>query len=41
LLSKKGVPDLMEKFDGYKHIDIAIPEAKVNVEVDDRHLHFD
>lgn len=38
---KKGVPAQMEKFDGYKHIDIAIPEAKVNIEVDGRHHHFD
>lgn len=27
----------MEKFDGFKHIDIAIPEAKVNIEVDGGH----
>ena len=40
-LKKRGVPAQMEKFDGYKHIDIAIPEAKVNIEVDGRHHHFD
>lgn len=38
-LKKRGVPAQMEKFDGYKHIDIAIPEAKVNIEVDGRQHH--
>jgi very-short-patch-repair endonuclease len=38
-LKKRGVRAEMEKFDGYKHIDIAIPEAKVNIEVDGRQHH--
>src|SRR5262245_10304 len=29
-----GVPAELEKFDGYKTIDIAVVEAKVNIEVD-------
>jgi very-short-patch-repair endonuclease len=33
-LEKRGVRVLMELHDGYKHIDIAIPGAKINVEVD-------
>ncbi|MFP9115766.1 endonuclease domain-containing protein [Flavobacterium sp. RHBU_3] len=33
-LKSRGVPVEIEKFDGYKHIDIAIPEAKMNIEVD-------
>ncbi len=29
----------MEFFDGYKHVDLFLPEAKINVEVDgDQHL---
>jgi len=36
-LKKRGVPAELEKFDGYKHIDIAIPEAKINIEVDGKH----
>ncbi len=39
-LKERGVPAEMEKFDGYKHIDIAIPEAKVNIEVDGGHHNF-
>lgn len=39
-LKKRGVPAEMEKFDGYKHIDIAIPEAKVNIEVDGGHHNY-
>ncbi|WP_245576603.1 hypothetical protein [Flexithrix dorotheae] len=39
-LKKKGVPAQMEKFDGYKHIDIAIPEARVNIEVDGKHHNY-
>lgn len=39
-LKVRGVPAEMEKFDGYKHIDIAIPEAKVNIEVDGGHHNF-
>ena len=33
-LRDRGVPAEMEKFDGHKTIDIAIPEARVNIEVD-------
>src|SRR5215510_316024 len=31
---KKGIPAQLEKYDGYKTIDIAIPEYKLNIEVD-------
>lgn len=34
LLESYGWKVELEKFDGYKHIDIAITEAKVNIEVD-------
>jgi len=30
----------MEKYDGYKHIDIIIQEAKVNIEVDGLHHNY-
>ena len=33
-LKRKGVPVELEKFDGYKHIDIAVVAAKINIEVD-------
>jgi very-short-patch-repair endonuclease len=33
-LRRVGVPAKLEKFDGHKTIDIAIPECKVNIEVD-------
>jgi hypothetical protein len=33
-LKKRGVPAELEKFDGYKTIDIAIVDARVNIEVD-------
>lgn len=33
-LEKKGVRVLVELHDGHKHIDLAIPKAKINVEVD-------
>ena len=33
-LKKIGVPAKLEKYDGFKTIDIAIPECKVNIEVD-------
>ncbi|WP_370090398.1 DUF559 domain-containing protein [Ekhidna sp.] len=36
-LKQRGVPAELEKFDGFKTIDIAIPEAKVNIEVDGSH----
>ena len=40
-LKQRGVPAQLEKFDGYKHIDIAIPEARVNIEVDGGHHNYD
>ena len=39
-LKLRGVPAEMEKFDGFKHIDIAIPEAKINIEVDGGHHNY-
>lgn len=36
-LRLRGVPAELEKYDGFKTIDIAIPEAKVNIEVDGVH----
>jgi hypothetical protein len=36
-LLQRGVPAELEKYDGYKQIDIAIVEAKVNIEVDGGH----
>src|SRR5690349_9879620 len=33
-LRERGVPAEMEKWDGFKSIDIAIVDAKVNIEVD-------
>lgn len=39
-LKQRGVPAQLEKFDGYKHIDIAIPEAKINIEVDGGHHNY-
>ncbi len=33
-LERKGVRVLVELNDGYKHIDLAIPKAKINIEVD-------
>lgn len=33
-LEKKGVRVLVEVHDGHKHIDLAIPKAKINVEID-------
>ena len=40
-LVEEGVPAELEKWDGYKHIDIAIPEAKINIEVDGLPHNFD
>jgi very-short-patch-repair endonuclease len=38
-LEQKGVLVYLELNDGYKHIDLAIPKAKLNIEVDGiRHL---
>src|SRR5687768_1498240 len=39
-LRKRGVPAELEKFDGYKTINIAVEEAKVNIEVDGKHYHY-
>ena len=36
-LKERGVPAKIEKYDGHKHIDIAIPEARMNIEVDGTH----
>lgn len=36
-LKKEKVPAYLEKWDGYKHIDIAIPEAMINIEIDGSH----
>jgi very-short-patch-repair endonuclease len=33
-LKGKGFNSLIDFWDGHKHIDIAIPEAKINIEVD-------
>ncbi|WP_136465188.1 DUF559 domain-containing protein [Flagellimonas onchidii] len=33
-LRKRGVNAELEKFDGHKHIDIAVVESKINIEVD-------
>ncbi len=33
-LKRRGVPAELEKFDGHKTIDIAVVDAKVNIEVD-------
>ena len=33
-LEQKGIRVYIELDDGYKHIDLAIPKAKINVEVD-------
>ena len=37
LLRKRGVRAELEKFDGFKTIDIAVVEAKVNIEIDGAH----
>ena len=36
-LERRGVRVLTEVFDGHKHIDLSIPSAKLNVEVDGIH----
>ena len=33
-LKRRGVPAELEKYDGYKTIDIAVADARVNIEVD-------
>ncbi len=40
-LKQRGVPAQLEKFDGFKHIDIAIPTIKLNIEVDGQHHNYD
>ncbi len=40
-LKKKGIPVTLEKWDGYKHIDLAIPKVKLNIEVDGAHHNFE
>jgi very-short-patch-repair endonuclease len=40
-LKVRGVPAKLEKNDGFKSIDIAVPSAKVNIEVDGRHHSYD
>ena len=40
-LKERGVPDQLEKHDGFKSVDIAIEEAKVHIEVDGVHHNFD
>jgi very-short-patch-repair endonuclease len=37
LLRKKGIAAQLEKFDGFKTIDIAVVEARLNIEVDGAH----
>ncbi len=39
-LLERNVPAHIEKFDGFKHIDIAIPKARVNIEVDGQHHNY-
>lgn len=39
-LMERGVPVQLEKWDGFKHIDIAITESKVNIEVDGQQHNF-
>ena len=33
-LKMRSIPAELEKYDGYKHVDIAIPDAKIYIEVD-------
>ena len=40
-LLKRGVQSQLEYFDGHKHIDIAIPNAKIYIEVDGLHHYVD
>jgi len=39
-LKQRGVPAHLEKDDGFKTIDIAVPHAKVNIEVDGGHHNY-
>ena len=38
-LKSCNVPAEIEKYDGFKHIDIAIPRHKINIEIDGFHHH--
>jgi very-short-patch-repair endonuclease len=38
-LKKRGIRSELEKWDGFKHIDIAITSAKLNIEVDGKQHH--
>jgi len=40
-LRQRDVPAELEKFDRHKHIDMAVPTAKLNIEVDGLHHNFD
>ena len=40
-LIDEGVPAELEKWDGHKHIDIAIVESRINIEVDGEHHNHD
>lgn len=39
-LKRRGVPAELEKWDGFKTIDIAVVEARVNIEVDGKHHNY-
>jgi ribosomal protein L31 len=39
-LRQRGVPAILEKSDGFKTIDIAVPQAKMNIEVDGGHHNY-
>ena len=39
-LVKLGIRAELEKYDGFKHIDIAIVQAKVNIEIDGGHHNY-
>lgn len=36
-LKERGIPNELEQFDGHKHVDISIPWAKLNIEVDGKY----
>lgn len=33
-LEKQGVRVLVEPYDGYKHVDLGVPKARLNIEID-------
>ncbi|MBK5721669.1 DUF559 domain-containing protein [Dysgonomonas sp. Marseille-P4677] len=39
-LKERNIKPHIEKFDGYKTVDIAIPSAKINIEVDGQHHNY-